>query len=418
MKRLVDSTAHCLICFVVFLVVSLPAFGEDLLTISGKVINRNNRKAIENVTLSVPGSNIATVSNAEGRFTLKIPVDLAVNGIRVFQLGYRSLLIPASEIDYDGRDVTVTLEPIGKQFKEIVVTSGDPERIVIEALQKIPENYSDKNNLFSGFYRETVRKGSRFVSISEAILDVLKRPYKSRYTTGEKVQINKGRTLLSQKASDTLAVKLTGGPYMAIYLDAVKNGDHLFTINEVNHYDFKMEHLESIDDRLHFRISFKPHVKLQYPLNRGVIYIDTETFAISRVEFALDMSDKEKVTQYILQKKPSGLHFKPEEVSGVVTYKLVDGKSYIHYISSIIRFKCDWKKRLFSSGYTTHAEIVMVDRDDNPEKNIKFSNTFGRDKVFSDIVENYWEEGFWDEYNIIEPTESLEKAIDKLKKRK
>jgi len=38
--------------------------------------------------------------------------------------------------------------------------------------------------------------------------------------------------------------------------------------------------------------------------------------------------------------------------------------------------------------------------------------------VFDDVVEEYWNEDFWREYNIIEPTESLESAVRKLKKRK
>ena len=82
-----------------------------------------------------------------------------------------------------------------------------------------------------------------------------------------------------------------------------------------------------------------------------------------------------------------------------------------------MRFKCDWKKRLFSSTYTTNAEMVMVDRTDSIDRHQKFNDTFGQRKVFSDFVENYWNEDFWKDYNIIEPTESLEKAVDKLKRR-
>ena len=58
----------------------------------------------------------------------------------------------------------------------------------------------------------------------------------------------------------------------------------------------------------------------------------------------------------------------------------------------------------------------MVDRDDSPEKKLKFTNTFGQRNIFADVVDNYWEADFWKDYNIIEPTESLEKAVDKLKK--
>lgn len=81
-----------------------------------------------------------------------------------------------------------------------------------------------------------------------------------------------------------------------------------------------------------------------------------------------------------------------------------------------MRFKCDWKKKLFSSTYTSQAEMVMVDRNDYREQPVDFKETFGNRKIFSDLVDNYWDEDFWKDYNIIEPTESLEKAVDKLRK--
>lgn len=395
---------------------AIMAMERSVVEVTGSVKNLKNKKSIGNVTISVPGTNIATVTNADGNFTLKIPIEKFLNGIKAEQIGYQSCFISSKVIEGEKYKIIIFLEPTGKVLKEVLVLGGDPKEIIEAALRKIPDNYSDHDNQFSGFYRETVQKGNRFISVSEAMVDVLKKSYKYRDIGGEKVSIHKGRTLVSPRPADTLAVKLMGGPYMPIMLDAVKNGDHLFTIEEIDNFDFKLENGTMIDDRMHYVVSFKPRVDLTYPLNSGLMYIDGENLTISRVEFELEMKDKGKVTRSILQKKPAGLHFQPQEVSGTVTYKTIDGKSYINYISSKIRFKCDWKKRLFSSGYTSMAEMVMVDRKDIPEK-LKWNDTFNKRNIFSDLVENYWDEHFWDYYNIIEPTESLEKAVDKLKKR-
>lgn len=404
------------IILILLLYVSLPQSSlaaDSVIEVSGTVKNTKNKKVIGNVSVSVPGTNIGTVTNTDGFFTLKIPAKDTTKGLKVEQIGFQSQYVNLQEIS---NPLTILLEPSGKVLKEVLVLGGDPKEIVTLALKKIPDNYSDHDNLFSGFYRETIQKGNRFINISEAIVDVLKKPYKYRDSRGEKVSINKGRSLVSPKSSDTLAVKLMGGPYMPIMLDAVKNGDHLFTIDEIDNFDFKMENGVMIDNKMHYVISFKPKVSFSYPLNSGVLYIDGDNLTISRAEFELDMKDKNKVTRSILQKKPLGLNFKPIEVSGIVTYKTVDGKSYINYINSKMRFKCDWKKRLFSSTYTSNAEMVMVDREDSPDKHLKFNETFGKRKIFSDFVENYWDEDFWKDYNIIEPTESLEKAVEKLKK--
>ena len=60
-------------------------------------------------------------------------------------------------------------------------------------------------------------------------------------TTRDRVQVLKGRRLLSQKVSDTLGVKLAGGPTLSIYVDIVKNQDALLDMETLNYYDFFME---------------------------------------------------------------------------------------------------------------------------------------------------------------------------------
>ena len=74
------------------------------------------------------------------------------------------------------------------------------------------------------------------------------------------------------------------------------------------------------------------------------------------------MDDKNKATQAILRKKPFGLRFKPVEVSYLISYKNLEGITYLSYIRNNIRFKCDWKRKLFSTNYTILSEMVVTDR--------------------------------------------------------
>ena len=387
-----------------------------IVEVSGKVKNSKNKKPLVNAEISIVGTNIGTVTNTDGFFSLKLPQDITSNGLKVDLIGYEGVSLPIPKDSILQKELMIFLTPAGKVLDEVMVYGGDPKEIIVKALEKIPENYSLRNNIFQGFYRETIQKGNRYISISEAMVDLLKKPYKNRNPQGEKISISKGRRLLSHKISDTLSIKLMDGPLIPINFDAVKNGNHLFTIDEIDNFNFSMLPIIVIDNRPHYAIEFKPEVELTYPLHKGVFYIDTKSLTISRVVFALDMKNKSKVTQAILQKKPRGLRFKPIEVSGVVTYKTHEGKSYINYITTKIKFNCDWKRRLFSSTYTTVAEMVMVDRDDSPQSTSQFADAYGKRKIFSDLVDNYWEPDFWKDYNIIEPSESLEKAVEKLKK--
>lgn len=390
---------------------------SSCITISGSVKDKNSQKALGFVSISLEGSHIGTVSNSDGSFTLTIPASYSNGKIKAEQLGYHNSIMDVPGLIKDGGEVTIMLSPSSKMLKELVVKSGKPEEIVAEALRKIPQNYSPDKNLFTAFYRETVQKGRRYIGVSEAIVDVYKTPYTRRRNNGERVQVRKGRRLISLDWRDTLSVKIEGGPTLPVMMDFVKNGDFLFGPEELDYYEFTMDKTTGIDDRLQYVIKFRPRVKVHYALCHGRLYIDQETLSFSKAEFELDMSDKNKATDAILRYKPRGLHFKPQEMAFTVTYRLVDGISYLNYIKTKTRFKCDWKRKLFSSGYTTVAEMVMVDRLPNPENGISRKLAFGDRDIFYDKVDNYWDADFWKGYNIIEPTESLDKAVVNLRKK-
>lgn len=403
-----------ILCLTAALTLTARQTDEAIIVVSGVVCDNDNKKVMENVSISIPGTNIGTVSNADGTFSLKVPKTNVNGGLRAEQLGYHSSLLPIDNLIDGNHEIVVYLKSSAKMLKEVIVRGGKPEEIVAEALKKIPVNYPANKSLYSAFYRETVQKGKRYIGVSEAIVSVMKSSYKTRLTTGDRVQIEKGRRLVSQRSSDTLSIKVIGGPTIPVVLDMVKNKDLLFSLEELDFYDFKMEPMTSIDDRQQFVVSFKPKVKVDYPLYKGKVYIDRETSAFSKAEFALDLSDKDKAIRSILHKKPRGLRFNPQEVDFVVSYKYQDGLSYLNYISAKTRFKCDWKRRLFSAGYTVYSELVMVDRDDSPTASIARKDAFGRKDIFYDMVDNFSDPDFWKDYNIIEPTESLEKAVLKL----
>lgn len=396
------------------LALSLPV--DSLTVISGFVKDSAHKKKLAGTTVSVPGSNIGTVTNDDGFFSIKAPKTLLGNGIKAEHLGFLSNTLAGSKLKGGNVALTIWLDPITKQLREVTVYGAEPRSLVESALRKIPQNYPASQNMFSSFYRETIQKGKRYIGVSEAIMKVLKKSYKARHTLGERVQLVKGRRLVSQRSSDTLSVKIAGGSTLPIILDVVKNEDVLFSLPELDYYEFKMEDPVSIDERQQFVVSFQPKVTVDYALNKGKIYIDQENLSFTRLEFSLDMSDKDKATRAILYKKPRGLRFNPQEVDFVVTYKYHDGVSYLNYIRMKTRFKCDWKRRLFSSGYTTYAEMVMVDREDNPSEGIPCSDAFGKREIFYDKLDDFSDDDFWKDYNIIEPTESLEKAIEKLRK--
>ena len=384
-------------------------------TVSGIVKDKKSNKALVNVNIAIEGTNIGTVTNDDGVFTLKWPE--SGKGIVASHVSYQNTFIPVQQFKEQDGQIIIWMNPSALTLDEVNIYGGNPRELVEKAIRKIGQNYATENQLYSSFYRETIQKRRRYIEISEAFMDVYKTGYESRMVYGDKVRLQKGRRLASQKQSDTLAIRISGGPSLALYLDVVKNGDELLSMDLLPCYHFNMEAPTAIDNRMQYVVRFRPMIELEYALYEGLLYIDQESLSFTRAEFRLDMSDKEKAVKSILQKKPAGLRFRPIQVSFVVSYKQQNGKTYLNYLCNEIRFKCDWKKRLFSSTFTAKSEMVMVDREDNPAESIKNKDAFRKRQVLNDVVDNYWQEDFWKDYNIIEPSESLESGINKLKKK-
>lgn len=282
-------------------------------------------------------------------------------------------------------------------------------------MQRVSSNYAQVATLQTGFYRETAQKRRRYISISEAVIDVYKTAYTQKNIEHDRVQVLKGRKLLSPKPGDTLEVKLLGGPTLPVFVDIAKNPDLVLDPLVLPCYTFEMQEITWLNERPHYVIRFYPQVVLSFALYEGLLYIDQERLSISRAEFNLDMSDLDKATEAILRKKPFSLRFKPMEVSFLVTYREHEGHSYINYVRNEIRFKCDWKRRLFSTTYTIVSEMVAT--DNRPATgNIPYKASFKSNHSLSDRVKDFADEEFWGDYNIIKPTESLENAVHKLKK--
>ena len=389
--------------------------GMSYTTVNGVVKDRKNNKKLEYVSIFVQGTNVGTVTNSDGTFTIKVNDSLNASNLEVRHIGYDNTIYPIT--GNSEKDVTIYLTSNARQLKDVVVVPKElaPVRLVEIAIEKIVVNNPDKDNLLTGFYRETVKKRRNYITISEAIIDVYKTSY-SQSVSSDKVQVLKGRKLLSPKPGDTLAVKFLGGPNLSSYLDIVKNTDILLDPEVLPYYKFEWEESVMINERPHYVVSFKPQVIVEYALVYGKLYIDQETLAFSRAEMNLSMDDKNKATRAILRKKPFNLRFKPEEVAYLVSYKQQDGVSYLNYIRNEVRFKCDWKRKLFSTGYTIVSELVITDREENNVAKIPNKFTFNMNNSLSDKVSNFYDPGFWENYNIIEPTESLEAAVNKLKK--
>ena len=392
--------------FISFLLVSLVVRAQQVV-VSGTVTDGQTGEPLRQV--SVSAGKVSVVTNDDGVFTLKLGE--MPKAVTLSHLGYKTRRVNVQEGQAQGLDIR--LQPRLIQLREIVVRNENPRELVNAAIRKIPENYSKVPELLQGFYRETAMKRKHYIYVAEGVENMYKTPY-SRSVGRDKAAIVKGRRLLSQKDGDTLGVKVMGGPVQPVILDVVKNRDFLFNASELDAYSFSMGAPEYINDREQYVVLMSPRLVMPYALYNAKLYIDCERLAFTRIELDLDMSDRDKATRTMLVRKPLGVRFRPRELSCVVDYRYDDGVTRISYLRNIFRFNCDWKKRLFSTSFTATCEMVVTNSTSDNVMPIASRSSFDSRDAYYDKVEYFLDPEYWRDYNIIEPSESLDKAIQKL----
>jgi hypothetical protein len=400
------------ILFLLFAFFGTTLAQNSFVTVSGQLKDAKTGEKISYATITVPNTSIGTVSNSDGEFTLKVNSSLNAEYFEVSHLSYATMKFKISEAVGKEKTFYLEIEPI--KLNEISVVPGDARGIVEMALRNIRKNYSQTPNMMTGFYRESIRQRRTYLSISEAVVDIYKAPYLS--LQDDQVKIYKGRKGTNVKKADTLMVQLQGGPNVSMLLDIVKNTDLSIALDNLDNYQFEFGSMVNIDNKLNYVINFSPNIIREDPLYFGKLYISQDNKSITRAEFSLDLSDENKASLVFVKKKPMGLLFLPTSTSYLVTYKEQNGKYYLNYVRVDLKFRCDWKRRLFKNNYTVISEIAITDRrEDNI---VKFANQeiFKTNMVFAQKVQDLTDVDFWGENNIIEPESSIESAIKKLSK--
>ena len=380
----------------------------------GKVVEIHTNNPIIFASIFLSGTNIGTVSNSEGEFLIKIPMFLENKVIGFSSIGYRNLEIPVGQLNPEGN--LVELEPNPILIEEVTIVNQDARDLLTMAMQSIPENYSKDPVMLTSFYRETIKQNRNFVSVSEAVLD----GYKSSYTNVsdmDRVKIFKGRKSQDVKKMDTVLFKLQGGPQTMFLLDIVKNPGELFDSEIMDYYIYQMGGIININDRQAFVITFRQMEHVDIPLYAGKVYIGVDDYAIIGAEFQILEDNLKNASQYLVRKKPIGMRIDVNNANYLVSYRLIDGTWHLNYVRTELMFTVRWKKKLFRSRFTTMTEMAVTDIDTRNITKYKFRETTKRSDIFADQVSNFEDPDFWGEYNIIQPEESIQSAIQRIERK-
>mgnify|MGYP001168699682 CR=1 FL=1 len=387
--------------------------------IAGKTVDSQTGRSLAYASVSLTGSNISNVSNSEGVFTLKLPASAANSTVKIAFMGYASEILKVSDFAGHTADkpLIIKLQRVLLKLDPATIRPTDADGVFDEAFYRIKQNYPQENISMTAFYREKIQRGSKYLAMNEAVIDISKAPYNA--FRADQVGIFKGRGSQNYDSSDSLFIHFMGGPVTALDIDMVKNPFAGVTLQDVHKY-YDMDFLERItmNDRTYVVICFnqKKYHDSDDILFRGKIYVDMETYAIGRLELWQNVEKNDRASSLFVRSKPRDVSFMVDEAHYVVNYKIgSDGKWYFEHDEINLGFTTRKRHSIWRNHYYITAEMAVTDY--KPGKfDIEKENKLRFKDVLSEKVASFTDEDFWGNYNIIEPDQSIDKIIGKIVK--
>lgn len=378
----------------------------------GVVYDKNSNDPLMFATVAVVGTTIATVSNSEGEFLIKVPAEMNGASLVFSYIGYRKQTVALSDLKAEGNRVGLEMTTV--PLVEVSVFPNDPVLLIRAIMNRRDQNYLDQTATKSAFYRETIKKGWNYVSLTEAVLDVYKQPYNS--ARSDQARLTIGRKSTDYDRLDTLVFRLQGGPLAAMMLDIMKDPYAMFDEEMLEYYTFELNNITREDERMLYVLGFKQKPEVRMPLFYGQLYVDSESLAIVNATFNMDISNREEAARMFIRRKPAGARVYPTEASYMVTYREQNGKWFLGYARAQVAFRVNWRRRLFNTNYYTTMEMAFTDMQLTEERPFRGGDRLRMNVIMEDAVDGFKDDAFWGDYNVIEPEQPIENAIRRIQR--
>lgn len=252
--------------------------------LNGRIINSVNHNAIPFVNISIKNTYLGTVSDADGKYQLKVPMQYANATVCFSCIGYDSREVSVSQLLKNG---DIVLTPADVQLGEVTIMPDSTLRSFLrKAYEKIPENYPFYPTQYEAFYREGLQNNKRqYIRLVEAITKANKSSYKNAQSGT--VQLIESRKYIDADSGQTFPISFYGGPHFIHELDCVK--ERYSFIKPHKDYEYTYEGLTKYNDEQVHQISFQPKAGSKKSF-KGTMFIHVST--LSYLRFDLQLTDQ------------------------------------------------------------------------------------------------------------------------------
>jgi len=301
-----NISATLLICFI-----SIYACFSQVIALTGNVTDKKTGITLPGVTVRT--GNYGTSTDANGNFELVVQQSiLQQNGITVSSIGYQQ-----QHLDFEGTNYHIVLVSAANHLAEVVI-SDKGESIVAKAIRRIPENYPARGFMMTGLLqmvntsKDTL--GWHYFYHNNADVQLYYPGYLNKNKIPQIRLLHKTDTLIDDLKEGP--IKWVNGYTTVTHHDFVLNRLEVLNPDHLNRYTFVLNGKDWVNNNKVYVVNFFSKADEK---NAGTLYIDTVTYAFTRVVF----------TKYHI-KHAAGIE--TDKSSSLIDYRSINGKWFLEAI--------------------------------------------------------------------------------------
>ena len=266
------------------MLLSFNSSAQNTKQFSGVVLDNGTGAPIAWAHIASKDRGVGTVSNAEGRFSINVPMNGASTIVNISCVGYKSRSITLHSVG--SSDLKIILEPDIRLLNEVVIKPPDIRQLILEAINKIPINYPTVPTMLTGFYRESERFDSiNYIYLSEGILEARKESYQEVHRFGQ-IRLTKARKKVFYDSLNKM--RFYAGPHIIHRFDFVMRRMEFINRNKLRDYTYSIDDITSLDGKEIYKISFKPNTT--DGLFQGTFFLEINSGAFYQREVQFNTS--------------------------------------------------------------------------------------------------------------------------------
>ncbi len=397
--------------FFISFLFGFDSIAQNNLEIAGYVYDQSIQNPVAQAQIEIQELNINTVTNAEGYFKLKYNKPQGSAFLIVNALGFKSKKISLNEIT-TSQPIKIFLNSQANMLPAVEMLSIQNLQELVKKSIAAHHKFAQENTQFqTAFYRETIKKSKRPVSLAESVIRLV-RPGEKSYKK-DKIAIYKARKITDYDRLDTLAFKMQGGPYATLYTDIITYNDKFFDTQALDLLELKFLGRTQLSGEPVLEVGFKEKIKDDVWFS-GSFFIHEKEQVLVQLHYTLNVEDRKKAARYFVNKRPRKVKVYPEQINYEVHYFRDQNIWRFGYSQVIAEFTVNKKGKLFNTKYSSQSEL-LVTKYQQGDFNLDRKDFIREDFILIDDKTGFEEASFWGENNIIEPDKSILNAIEKIR---